>query len=192
MLSVRARRLVLFLAALTAVVLTGCAGVTTTSGPAGGGVQNRVWAFTPAAQLLAPPTTSRSSCSRPGSVISRPEIVAAFCVATEDAAGGFAPIAGGSGPISMDDAIGDAVQHAGDNGVLEETGNGLNYQFRGTSTNANGDLVQNIGRLDVNPLDSHVATNGPHLNLETQINGSIVSNVHVPIDPTTIRPGDVP
>jgi len=66
------------------------------------------------------------------------------------------------------------------------------YQFRGTSTNANGDLVQNIGRLDVNPLDSHVATNGPHLNLETQINGSIVSNVHVPIDPTTIRPGDVP
>lgn len=108
------------------------------------------------------------------------------------AAGGLPAIAGGSGPISMDQAIEYATQHAGDDGVLEETGSGLNYQFRGTSTKANGDLEQRIGRLDVNPLDAHVANNGPHLNLETQINGIVVSNIHVPIDPTTIRPGDVP
>jgi hypothetical protein len=66
------------------------------------------------------------------------------------------------------------------------------YQFRGTSTEANGDLVQRIGRLDVNPQDAHVASDGPHLNLETQVNGRIVSNIHVPIDPTTSRPGNLP
>jgi hypothetical protein len=84
MLPVRARRLVVLLAALTALVLTGCAGVTTTSGPAGGGAQNRVWAFTPAAQLLAPPTRSQSSCSRPGFTDSAAQVAAGFCVAPED------------------------------------------------------------------------------------------------------------
>jgi hypothetical protein len=83
MLPLRARRLVLLLAALTALLLTGCAGVSPTSGPTGVGVQNRVWAFTPAAQLLAPPTTSQSSCSRPGFTASAVGIASGFCVAAE-------------------------------------------------------------------------------------------------------------
>jgi len=87
MLSVHARRLAVLLATLTALVLTGCAAVTTTSGPTGVGVQNRVWAFTPAAQLLAPPTTSQSSCSRPGFTASTAGLASGFCVAAEDAGG---------------------------------------------------------------------------------------------------------
>jgi hypothetical protein len=43
---------------------------------------------------------------------------------------------------------------------------------------------------DVNPNDPHVANNGPHLNLETQQNGVIIDNQHIPIDPSTVRPGD--
>jgi hypothetical protein len=85
MLRLRARRLVLLLAALTALLLTGCAGVTTTSGPTGVGGQNRVWAFTPAAQLLAPQTTSQSSCLRPGFTASAIGTASGFCVAAEEA-----------------------------------------------------------------------------------------------------------
>jgi len=84
MLPVHTRRLVVLFAALTAVVLTGYAGVTTTSGPTGVGVQNRVWAFTPAAQLLAPPTTSQSPCSSPGLSASTIGMASGFCVATEE------------------------------------------------------------------------------------------------------------
>ena len=88
MLSVHTRRLAVLLATLTALVLTGCASVTTTSGPTGVGVQNRVRAFTPAAQLPAPPTTSQSSCSRPGFTVSAVGMASGFCVAAEDAGGG--------------------------------------------------------------------------------------------------------
>jgi hypothetical protein len=87
MLTVRARRLVVLLAALTAVALTGCASVRTTPGPTGAGAQNRVWAFTPAAQLLTPQTSSQSSCSRPGFTVSAVGLASGFCVATEDGGG---------------------------------------------------------------------------------------------------------
>jgi len=49
-----------------------------------------------------------------------------------------------------------------------------------------------MARFDINPSDPHVQSDGPHLNLETHINGRPVSNVHHPIDPATIRPGDYP
>jgi hypothetical protein len=97
MLSVHARRLAVLLAALTALVLTGCAAVTTTSGPTSVGVQNRVWAFTPAAQLLAPATTSQSSCSRPGFTGATAGLASGFCVAAEDAGKSADFIAGPSG-----------------------------------------------------------------------------------------------
>ena len=81
----------------------------------------------------------------------------------------------------MDEAVERAVDHAGPEGVMETTGNGLNYQFRGMETDDDGNTIARIGRLDVNPSDSHVAQNGLHLNLETQINGNTVSNIHIPI-----------
>lgn len=84
MLSVRARRLIVLLAALTALVLTGCAGVATTSGPTGVGAQNRVWAFNLAAPSIARPIAAESACSRPGSVLSAAGSAVGFCVAAED------------------------------------------------------------------------------------------------------------
>jgi hypothetical protein len=62
----RARRLTFLLAALTALLLAGFAGATTPLALHGLGAQDRVGAFTPAAQLLARPTASQSSCSRTG------------------------------------------------------------------------------------------------------------------------------
>lgn len=96
------------------------------------------------------------------------------------------------GPISMDEAIDKAVDHAGSNGIMEKTGRGTNFQFRTTTTNASGETISRIGRLDVNPADPHVIRNGSHLNLQVQINGQTDSNPHIPIDPSTIRPGDYP
>jgi hypothetical protein len=108
--------------------------------------------------------------------------IARFGVAAEEA----------GGAISMDEAIERGAAHVGPNGVMETTGTGLNYQFRSMSTDAAGREVARIGRFDVNPADAHVSRLGPHLNLETQVDGDIVSNTHTPIDPATIRPGDMP
>src|SRR5262249_20357455 len=83
----------------------------------------------------------------------------------------------GNTPISMDNAIEAAINHASSGGpgmVMETTGRGTNYQFRSTFTDANNQTVSLIGRLDVNPTDPHVQQLGPHLNLETQINGRTI------------------
>ncbi len=93
--------------------------------------------------------------------------------------------------ISMSDAVAQGAAHV-DGGVMETTGKGTNFQFRNTTTDANGNVTTKIGRFDVNPADPHVNANGPHLNMETQVNGRIQSNQHVPIDGSTVRPGDHP
>jgi len=84
MLTVRARRLVLLLAALTALLLAGCGSIAPTPAIHGLGAQNRVGAFIPADQLLAQPTTPEIPCSRPGSTASGVQVAAGFCVATEE------------------------------------------------------------------------------------------------------------
>ena len=91
----------------------------------------------------------------------------------------------------MGEAVDRAASHV-DGGVMESTGKGTNYQFRNTTTSGSGDVTTKIGRFDVNPADPHVQANGPHVNLETQVNGNIRANQHIPIDPTTVRPGDHP
>lgn len=96
------------------------------------------------------------------------------------------------GPISMNEAVDQAVSHAGPNGVMETTGGGRNYQFRSTTTNPAGQVESRMGRLDINPADPHVQRIGPHLNLETHTDGRIIRNDHLPIDPSTIRRGDFP
>jgi hypothetical protein len=83
MLSVRARRLVALLAALTALVLAGCAGATTLPAFHAVGAQDRVGAFNVVASTLTGPGALRSACVRPGSGVSGPETVAGFCVAAE-------------------------------------------------------------------------------------------------------------
>lgn len=58
----------------------------------------------------------------------------------------------GESALTMDEAIDRAVDHAGPEGVMETTGNGLNYQFRGMKTDEDGNLIARIariGRLDV-------------------------------------------
>ena len=84
MLPARARRLILLLAALTALLLAGCGGITTTPTIHGLGPQDRARAFTPAAQLLLPGQSTESACSHSGSTLSAAGIAAGFCVATED------------------------------------------------------------------------------------------------------------
>ena len=94
--------------------------------------------------------------------------------------------------ISMDEAVARAAAHVGGDGVMETTGKGLNFQFRSTTVDASGQTVTKIGRLDVNPADPHVQKQGPHLNVETQVNGKVKKNDHIPIDAQTIRQGDHP
>ena len=77
-----------------------------------------------------------------------------------------------------------------------ESGSG-GYQFTNTETLPNGDVVTRNARFDINPNSAHVQRYGPHLNLETQINGKTIltgplADPHFPIDPSTIRPGDIP
>jgi hypothetical protein len=84
MLSVHARRLVVLLAALTALVLAGCVGLAIAPAAHASGTQNRVWAFTPAAQPDTGPSTSQSSCLRPGFTASAIETASGFCVAAEE------------------------------------------------------------------------------------------------------------
>jgi RHS repeat-associated protein len=102
-------------------------------------------------------------------------------------------ITGGAPSLTMDQAISDAITHVGPDAIMEETGNGLNYQFRSSLVDKTGNIVTRIGRFDVNPLDTHVGKYGAHLNLETHINGRILPpKIHGSIDPYTVRPGDTP
>jgi RHS repeat-associated protein len=100
------------------------------------------------------------------------------------------------GPISMDDAVDFGARHVGGTGRVVESGSG-GYQFISQSTDAAGRPVTSVARFDINPNNSHVQQYGPHLNLETQVGGRPVrsgpyADPHIPIDPTTIRPGDIP
>ena len=55
-------------------------------------------------------------------------------------------------------------------------------------------MTKRVG-FDVNPGSCHVQKLGPHLNLQTQVNGKIIKKgklavPHLPIDPSTIKKGD--
>jgi hypothetical protein len=91
-----AHRLVLLLAALTALVLTAAAGVALTPAAHAAGAQNRVGAFIPRTQSLTRPAALESSCIRPGLIASTAGIAAGFCVAAEDLPEGASPALEGS------------------------------------------------------------------------------------------------
>jgi hypothetical protein len=82
----RARRLLVLLAALTALVLAGCGSVGTTLAMHGLGAQDRVWALNIAGPTITGPVASGSACVRPGSALSEPGLASGFCVAAEDTA----------------------------------------------------------------------------------------------------------
>lgn len=95
--------------------------------------------------------------------------------------------------ISMDKAVELGARHVDNAGDMITTGRGTNFQFTSTTTDAAGNTVTRNARFDVNPADPHVQKQGPHLNLETQVNGQRVGvDPHTPIDPSTVRPGDIP
>ena len=99
-------------------------------------------------------------------------------------------IKGADNAISMEKAINAAVEHVGSNADVVITKSG-NVQFTSTTTDAAGNIVTRNARFDVNPSSGHVQKQGPHLNLETQVNGkSDGTDPHIPIDPETIRQGD--
>jgi hypothetical protein len=100
---VRCRLLPLFVI-LTALVLAGCAGIAAAAAIHGLGAQNRVRAFTPAAQLVARRATSQTSCSRPGFTVSEAQVAVGFCVAAE----------GGSALADASSAAFKAADNAGD------------------------------------------------------------------------------
>jgi len=95
MLRVPAGRLLLLLAALTALLLTGCADVTKTSGLNAVGTQNRVWALNVTAPIIVGPATSESSCSRPGFSVSAVGMASGFCVAAKGTASGLGDLTNG-------------------------------------------------------------------------------------------------
>jgi RHS repeat-associated protein len=99
-------------------------------------------------------------------------------------------------PISMDQAVELGVRHVDGTGRIVVSGSG-GYQFINQTVDAAGNRITRIARFDINPNSAHVQQYGPHLNLETQINGVSVrsgpmADPHLPIDPSTIRPGDIP
>lgn len=86
------------------------------------------------------------------------------------------------------------MAHVGDNATVVRSGSD-GVQFISVTTEESGNAVRKIARFDVNPSSAHVQKLGPHLNLETQINGKTVTsgplkNPHSGIDPSTIRSGD--
>lgn len=100
------------------------------------------------------------------------------------------------GPISVDTALELAEQHLGGAPTKTVTSGSGGVQFiREVVDPVSGKKITKIARFDINPASPHVGKLGPHLNLETQINGETVTSglqadPHIPIDPTTIRPGD--
>jgi hypothetical protein len=92
----------------------------------------------------------------------------------------------------MEEAVARAADHVGGKGTMETTGKKTNFQFRSSTETKVGQTETKIGRFDVNPADPHVQQVGPHLNVETQVNGKTIKNDHIPIDPATLRPGDHP
>ena len=75
-----ARRLLPFLAALTALTVISLAGIATAA-QTGVGAQTRVWALNPMGKADARVIGSESACTHPGSAAARAELAPGFCVA---------------------------------------------------------------------------------------------------------------
>ncbi|GAA3346865.1 hypothetical protein GCM10020358_59510 [Amorphoplanes nipponensis] len=148
--------------------------------------------------LLGP----KSSTSPVGSLSKESRIDDAYNLTVADIhtyyvlAGNTPVLVHNTGPcsVSMDTALDQAAKHVGDNPTVVRSGSG-GVQFMSVTVDSAGNTVRKIARFDVNPNSAHVQQWGPHLNLETQVNGRTVTtgplrDPHTPIDPATIRNGD--
>ncbi|WP_229785303.1 polymorphic toxin-type HINT domain-containing protein, partial [Promicromonospora citrea] len=96
--------------------------------------------------------------------------------------------------ISMDEAIELGTKHVAPDAKVVMSGSRA-VQYVSQTVDDAGRTITKITRFDVNPHVPHVQKLGPHLNLETQINGRPVrsgpdADPHIPVDPATIKPGD--
>jgi RHS repeat-associated protein len=91
--------------------------------------------------------------------------------------------------ISMSKAVDQAIAHVGSDAEVVMTKAG-NVQFTKTVVDESGNTITKNARFDVNPASAHVQKQGPHLNIETQENGKIIQNDHLPIDQKTVKLGD--
>ena len=98
-------------------------------------------------------------------------------------------------PISLDQALQEGVNFmqpgVPQRMIVQPSG----IQAIQTYPGANGSVITKRVGIDINPASPHVQQLGPHLNLQTQVNGKIqggtLADPHTPIDPRTITPGDI-
>jgi Pretoxin HINT domain len=99
-------------------------------------------------------------------------------------------------PISVDDALEKANQFLEPDVPMRFVDGETGVQVIQTFTDAQGRTITRRVGFDLNPNTPHVQQLGPHLNLQTQINGKVqnkntsLADPHIPIDPSTIRQGD--
>ena len=110
-------------------------------------------------------------------------------VGARDGGGGVCEV------ISVDEALQRISDFLGGDGRLVVSGSGA-FQWL-TTEQVGADTVTRIARLDVNPSSPHVVRFGPHVNLETKINGVTVrsgslADPHTAISPSSVRDGDFP
>jgi len=94
----------------------------------------------------------------------------------------------------MDDALGQAASFMKDGVPVRsfETNSGIQFVQEFTE---NGKRITRRAGIDVNPNSGHVQQSGPHLNLQTQVNGRAqrsgnLADPHTPIDSRTVRDDD--
>jgi hypothetical protein len=99
-------------------------------------------------------------------------------------------------PISVDDALEKAKQFLEPDIPMRFVDSETGVQVIQTFTDAQGKTITRRVGFDLNPNTPHVQQLGPHLNLQTQINGKVqgkntpLADPHIPIDSSTIRQGD--
>ena len=97
-------------------------------------------------------------------------------------------------PISVDEALDKASDFLKRDVPIRSIDGKTGVQFVQEFTENGQKITKRVG-FDLNPNSSHVKQLGPHLNLQTQLNGKIqkkgiLKDPHIPIDPKTIREGD--
>ena len=97
--------------------------------------------------------------------------------------------------ISIDDALSVTDEFLDLGTEIKSVDGATGVQFIQSATTEAGETITKRAGFDVNPSSSHVQQNGPHLNLQTQVDGNVVksgdfADPHIPIDPKTIREGD--
>ena len=102
-----------------------------------------------------------------------------------------ADVARGAKGISVDEALDIASEFVTPDRAIKSIDGKSGVQFLQSYTDDAGRQITKRVGFDINPASPHVRKHGPHLNLQTQIDGVIEkSDPHIPINPNTINKGD--